>query len=77
MGLPPSGYCMSGHSCSAAKIVPLKRTWHRRTLMLSAWLVEVLEAHARLLAEMRQLAGQKWRENDLLFPSDVGTPAGG
>ena len=59
------------------QIVPLKRTWHRRTLMLSPWLVEVLEAHADLLADVRQLAGQKWRENDLLFPSDVGTPAGG
>jgi len=23
---------------------------------------------------MRQLAGQKWRETDLLFPSEVGTP---
>jgi integrase len=54
--------------------MPLKRTWHRRTLMLSPWLVEVLEAHARLLADVRQLAGQKWRENDLLFPSEVGTP---
>jgi hypothetical protein len=42
--------------------------------MLSAWLVEVLEEHAHLLADMRQLAAQKWRENDLLFPSEVGTP---
>src|SRR5207244_12523177 len=58
------------------QIVPLKRTWHRRTLMLSAWRVEVLEAHARLLADMRQLAGQKWRENDLLFRASSGHPSG-
>ena len=56
------------------QIVPLKRTWHRRTLMLSPWLVQVLEAHVRLLTDVRQLAGQKWQENDLLFPSQVGTP---
>lgn len=56
------------------EIAPFKRTWHRRTLMLSSWLVQVLEEHARLLSEMRQLAGQKWQEHELVFPSEVGTP---
>jgi integrase len=56
------------------RLVQLKRSWHRRVLPLSPWLVTVLERHATLLAVERQLAGQKWREHGLVFASQVGTP---
>jgi len=56
------------------RLAPLKRTWHRRILPLSPWLVAVLERHGQLLAVQRQLAGQKWREQGLVFPTRFGTP---
>ena len=56
------------------RLVQLKRSWHRRVLPLSPWLVAVLERHRTLLETERQLAGQKWREHGLVFPSQVGTP---
>ncbi len=54
--------------------VPLKRTWHRRTLALSPWLLKTLEEHGRLLTEQRQLGGQHWQEHDLVFPTRTGRP---
>jgi integrase len=53
---------------------PLKRSWHRRVLRLSPWLLAMLHSHAELLRERRMLAGDKWREHGLVFPSEVGTP---
>lgn len=56
------------------KLTPLKRTWHRRILPLSPWLIAVLERHQDLLRDQCALAGDKWREHGLVFPSAVGTP---
>lgn len=56
------------------RLAQLKRSWHRRVLPLSPWLVAVLDRHRDLLADQRQLAGGKWREHGLVFPSQVGTP---
>lgn len=56
------------------QLVPLKRSWHRRVLPLSTWLVAVLERHQQLLKVQRELAGAKWLERGLVFPSDRGTP---
>lgn len=56
------------------QFTPLKRTWHRRVLPLSTWLVAVLERHIELLKVRRQMSGTKWREQDLVFPSAYGTP---
>lgn len=56
------------------QLVDLKRPRSRRVLELSPWLVDVLQRHAGHLRELRQLAGGKWQEHGLVFPSRVGTP---
>jgi integrase len=47
----------------------------RRTLKLSQRCVEVLRDHQLRQEEIRQAAGSRWQDNDLVFPSRVGTPA--
>jgi integrase len=47
----------------------------RRTLALPQRCVEVLQAHKVTQQEVRQAAGRRWHDNDLVFPSAVGTPA--
>jgi integrase len=37
--------------------------------------VDVLREHQASQAQIRELAGSKWQDNDLVFPSHVGTPA--
>jgi integrase len=46
----------------------------RRTLKVPQRCVDVLRDHRRQ-DQMRQAAGGKWKDNDLVFPSRVGTPA--
>ena len=36
--------------------------------------VEKLRDHFNLLYRERRLAGERWKENDLIFPSTTGTP---
>lgn len=45
----------------------------RRTLALSAHVVDVLRDHRRRQDEARRKAGRNWREQGLVFPSAVGT----
>jgi integrase len=47
----------------------------RRTLALPQRCVDALRDHRRHQAEIRQAAGSKWQDNDLVFPSQVGTPS--
>jgi integrase len=47
----------------------------RRTLKLPQRGVDVLRDHQARQEEMRQAAGSRWQDNDLVFPSRVGTPA--
>jgi hypothetical protein len=47
----------------------------RRTLKLPQRCVEVLRDHQALQDEIRQAAGSRWQDNDLVFPSRAGTPA--
>jgi len=47
----------------------------RRTLKLSQRCVDVLRGHQALQDEIRHAAGSQWQDNDLVFPSRVGTPA--
>jgi hypothetical protein len=47
----------------------------RRTLALPQRCVDVLREHQASQAQIRELAGSKWRDNDLVYPSRVGTPA--
>lgn len=46
----------------------------RRTLALPGRCVEALRAQRIQIAEERQLAGSRWVEHDLVFPTRVGTP---
>ena len=45
----------------------------RRSLALPSRCVQVLKEHRSALADVRRLAGDEWVENDLVFPSSVGT----
>lgn len=45
----------------------------RRSLALPRRCADALKAHQTKLAYMRQLAGARWQENDLVFASAVGT----
>ena len=47
----------------------------RRTLKLPQRCVDVLRDHQAQQEEIRQAAGSRWQDNDLVFPSQVGTPA--
>jgi integrase len=58
------------------QVAALKRGASRRVLRLRPWIVDMLRAHAIRLKERQLLAGQRWRDHGLVFPSDVGTPQG-
>jgi integrase len=47
----------------------------RRTLKLPQRCVEVLRDHQQRQDQIRKAAGDKWQDNDLVFPSRVGTRA--
>lgn len=47
----------------------------RRTLALPQRCVDALHDHQERQARIRQVAGNKWQDNDLVFPSLVGTPS--
>jgi integrase-like protein len=47
----------------------------RRTLKLSQRCVDVLRDHREEQEAIRKQAGDKWQDNDLVFPSRVGTSA--
>ena len=47
----------------------------RRTLKLPQRCVDVLRDHQAQQEEIRQAAGSRWQDNDLVFPSRAGTPA--
>lgn len=53
---------------------PIKTRAGRRTLELGAGTVAVLREHLQLQQLERQIAGERWQENDLLFTSKIGTP---
>lgn len=55
------------------QLVPLKTARSRRTLHLGAWLVDLLSAQRRAVQDRRLVAGERWREHDMVFPSSVGT----
>jgi integrase len=47
----------------------------RRTLALPQRCVDALRAHEERQEQIRRAAGSRWQDNDLVFPSRVGTPA--
>ena len=46
----------------------------RRVIMLGEETIKKLRAHLGVLSQERQAAGEQWQENDLIFPSTIGTP---
>lgn len=46
----------------------------RRTIKLGEGTLQVLREHKERQALMIALAGDRWKENDLIFPTSVGTP---
>ena len=52
------------------------KTWKsRRTLKLPQRCVDMLRDHQARQDQIRKAAGSRWQDNDLVFPSQVGTPA--
>jgi len=46
----------------------------RRVLILGKATVDKLREHFNLLQQQRMVASERWQENDLIFPSSIGTP---
>ncbi len=53
---------------------PTKSETSRRTLVLPPEVVDELRRQRTRVKEMRLAAGERWRDHDLVFPSEVGTP---
>jgi integrase len=58
----------------AASFGPPKTKASRRTIALDPGTLEALEAQRKAVADLRQHVGETWRDHDLVFPSNVGTP---
>ncbi len=54
---------------------PPKTEKSRRTIDFPKFVCDILRAERHRLLESRALAGTKWQENGLVFPSEVGTPS--
>jgi len=52
---------------------PLKTKYSRRTIKIGDDLVGLLRAYFLAQQKYKQLMGTRWRENDLVFPSSMGT----
>jgi integrase len=46
-----------------------------RTIMMGEGTLQVLREHREQQARVRQAAGERWQEKDLVFPNSVGNPA--
>jgi integrase len=59
------------------RFVEPKSKESQRTLPMPPFLVERLRSHRTRLLEERMAAGPAWRDYDLVFPTEVGTPQDG
>jgi len=66
-------FIMVWHSVRAGGETKTRKS--RRTLALPQRCVDALREHYNQQARIRQQAGSRWQDNDLVFPSRVGTPA--
>ena len=69
--LPPS--IMVWRSVRAGGDTKTKKS--RRTLALPQRCVDALRVHQVRQERAKEVAGRRWQENELVFPSGVGTPA--
>lgn len=63
-----------GQNGSRFEFAPLKTAYSKRTLKIGSQLIDMLKQHSTEQQEYKQLMGSKWKENDLLFTSQSGTP---
>jgi integrase len=56
---------------------PLKRGSSRRVLRLRPYLLDLLHLQRAYVDRLQLRAGQRWQENNLVFPTAVGTPRSG
>ena len=54
----------------------LKSKSGKRTIVLSDEVIEKLHQHADIQDMERSFAGDRWKENDLMFSTEIGTPIG-
>ncbi|MCJ7583660.1 MAG: site-specific integrase, partial [Anaerolineales bacterium] len=55
-------------------LVEPKSAAGKRLIVLSSATVKVLRNHMNIQQEEKLIAGENWQENDLVFPSTLGTP---
>jgi integrase len=63
-----------GEDVARFQFGPPKTDRSRRTIDFPRFVADFLGSEVHTVREMRQLAGESWQENNLLFPSQVGTP---
>jgi integrase len=63
-----------GEQTARFQFGPPKTEKSRRTIDFPEFVAKMLENEQEYLAEIRRLAGAQWKENGLVFPSEVGTP---
>ncbi len=66
--------CLATGLSDSGKCSPPKSEAGRRTIILGEGALQVLRGHIAILQAERQAAGDRWRENDLVFPSKLGSP---
>ena len=60
-------------SRSGGTFAPQKTKSAKRSILLGSGTLAVLEEHYKLQVQERSIAGNRWRENDLIFPCTIGT----
>jgi integrase len=63
-----------GEDVSRYEFGPPKTDKSRRTIDYPAFVAELLSLERQCVIESRRLAGNRWKEAGLVFPSQVGTP---
>ncbi len=53
---------------------PPKTKLGKRTIQVGQWIIDHLRAQLQVVDDYRKRAGDVWQENDLVFPSLIGTP---
>ena len=56
------------------RVTELKTISSRRRIPIGKNVLKKLLRHKRHVEKMKAFAGERWQENDLVFPSSVGTP---
>ncbi len=63
-----------GEKVARFQFGPPKTDRSRRTIDFPRFVADLLASEIQDMKEIRQLSGESWQENGLLFPSQVGTP---